>query len=400
MSDASTGPFNPRLVIGLVAAGILAFLAFLVLTAFAGNLGSGRDGRAHALSVGATGFQGLVRLVGYTDGATRMIRSESDAHSTDDLIVVAVEPRTEAAALKAFVDARGQRPTLLILPKWNTVPVEGRRGWVHDAGVIDPGLLSGLVKELDDVAVTAAGDDRRPLRGIGILNGMSVPTPGNLHALKGSDIQPLIVNRSGDIVLGKIAEWPLYLLADPDLLNNQGLKDPARASAAVDMVNALNVQSDMLAFDLTINGFGSSQNILQLAFEPPFLALTIALLLAALLAGLQGAFRFGPERREEREIALGKAALVENSAALIRLARREHRAGSAYAELIREAAASAAAAPAGVRGAELDAYLDRLTKPGEPNFSSLAGRVRRAANRDALASAGRDLFQWKKDNIR
>ncbi|MDP8913529.1 MAG: hypothetical protein M3N39_08140, partial [Pseudomonadota bacterium] len=70
--------FNLRLVAALIAAGIAAFAAFMLLAAYAGDFRSGRDGRAHALSVAAVGFKGVVDLVGYSGGTAHLVRSEEE----------------------------------------------------------------------------------------------------------------------------------------------------------------------------------------------------------------------------------------------------------------------------------------------------------------------------------
>jgi hypothetical protein len=118
-----------------------------------------------------------------------------------------------------------------------------------------------------------------------------------------------------------------------------------------------------------------------------------------LLAGLHGAFRFGPASSEGRAVALGKAALVENSAGLFRLARREAAVGPAYADLIRESAAHASGVGPSLHGEALDLYLDRVSPP-EATFSLLAGRAAAARNRFDLLAAARALFSWKKDLIK
>jgi hypothetical protein len=127
--------------------------------------------------------------------------------------------------------------------------------------------------------------------------------------------------------------------------------------------------------------------------------MTLALVIAALLAGFHGAIRFGQARREARAIALGKAALVDNSAGLIRLARREVHMGPAYAEFIQQETARAIGAPSGLSGEALDDYLDRLTRRG-PTFTELATALVKTRDRQSMAAAARALFQWKKDIIR
>nr|MDQ4086588.1 hypothetical protein [Pseudomonadota bacterium] len=111
--------FNPRLVIGLIAAGVAAFGAMMLLIAYGGNLGSGRDGRAHALSIAATGYKGLVTLVGEFHD-TRLVRDPEE--ESDDLLIVSLEEGTEPDRVESLLERRSNLPTLIILPKWLTLP--------------------------------------------------------------------------------------------------------------------------------------------------------------------------------------------------------------------------------------------------------------------------------------
>src|SRR5439155_9784136 len=90
------------------------------------------------------------------------------------------------------------------------------------------------------------------------------------------------------------------------------------------IVGALKAGDGPVMFDATLNGFARERSILRLLFDPPFLAVTLCLFAAAALAGFQAFVRFGPMRRSGRVFALGKEALADSSAALIRLAAREH----------------------------------------------------------------------------
>jgi hypothetical protein len=110
--------------------------------------------------------------------------------------------------------------------------------------------------------------------------------------------------------------------------------------------------------------------------------------------------RFGPARPPVRAIPFGKAALVENSAGLVRLAHREVRLGGGYADVVRDDAARAGAAPPNLNDEALEAYLDRFTRPGETPFSRLAHALRSARDRHEMMAAARALFRWKKDLIR
>lgn len=398
---SASQPFNPRLVVGMIAAGLVAFAAMLLLIAYGGGLGSGREGRAHALSIAATGYKGLVSLVGERN-ATYLIRDSYELES-ENLVVVALEPQSRPEAVAELLGRRQALATLIVLPKWNTVRDPARRGWVRHTGA-GAGVVAEFV--LDRRLDINLADERPPadfVEGEGILTGLRVPVPRRAQLIDGSDVTTLIGYPGGGALLAQLGERPHYVLADPDLVNNFGLRDPERARAAVELIEALSpTGADGVDFDVTVNGLGTSdgRNLLRLAFEPPFLALTLATVAAALLAGLHGAFRFGPVRREERAIAFGKAALVENSAGLIRQAEREARLGAAYADVVRQDLARLTAAPLWLQGGDLDLYLNRLGRADRPHFSELAARLDAARDRHGLMAAARELFQWKKEVIR
>jgi hypothetical protein len=394
-------PFSVRLVAGLVAAGLAAFAALVLLLAYGNRIAPVRGEGAPALSVGATGYKGLITLVGHFR-QTAMVNRPADLE-TGNLLVVALTPQNRPADVARLLELRRGRATLLILPKWLTRPDPSHRGWVRAIGPMAGAAGAEMIgaKAAIMVRPEAVSPDRFA-SGEDILDGIEVPVPGNVQTISG-EIAPLLTVPNGDILVARLGDQPHYVAADPDLFNNHGLKDPARARAALALIDALNpAGAGGIVFDLSVNGLASddSPSLLRTALEPPFLAMTLALLFAALLAGLHGAFRFGQARRGERAIAFGKAALVENSAGLIRLARREARLGGAYAEIVRQDAARIAAAPPALQGGALDAYLDRLTRGDTPPFSSLASRLAAARDRHELVAAARALFSWKKDIIR
>src|SRR5690606_9228488 len=74
-----------------------------------------------------------------------------------------------------------------------------------------------------------------------------------------------------------------------------------------------------------------SENLLTLAFQPPFLAATLMLLLAALAIGWRAFARFGPPVAEAPALASGKAQLARDGAALVARARRLRLVGPPYA---------------------------------------------------------------------
>jgi hypothetical protein len=218
--------------------------------------------------------------------------------------------------------------------------------------------------------------------------------PGPLQTVSGPGLKPVVTDSAGRGVLVQFGDRPFYLLADPDLLSNRGMADRGQAAAALAMLDFLNsTGAGSVTFDVTLNGLGQARSPLKLMFDPPFLAVTLALAAALLLAGLQALARFGPPRRPERAIAFGKAALIDNAAALVRQARREAGLGGRYSEMIREKAVTVFAVPARLRDNAITEYLDKLD--GRPSFSALAAAAERARGREELLEAAQALHRWQ-----
>ena len=149
---------------------------------------------------------------------------------------------------------------------------------------------------------------------------------------------------------------------------------------------------------MVLNASGS-RNLLQLMFEPPFLALTLAVLAAAMLVGIHAFGRFGPAVPEPRAIPFGKRALADNAAVLIARAGAVKRLGDRYVTIIRESAATALGAGALDPQAQ-ERWLANLPVVHSPDFATLAAKARAAPNSDAMRSAARALYDWRNEVVR
>ncbi len=154
-----------------------------------------------------------------------------------------------------------------------------------------------------------------------------------------------------------------------------------------------------VSFDLTLNGFARSANLLTLAFTPPFLAATLCLLIAALAVGWRAFLRFGPPRQGTRAIAFGKRALIANAAGLIRRTRRLHLVAAPYADHARERLARALALPRLADAEATEAAIDRAlaARAGTPApFSQIAARLRAARRPADILKAARDMHSLER----
>ncbi|MES2054646.1 MAG: hypothetical protein V4564_01795 [Pseudomonadota bacterium] len=403
MSDASTGrigggesAFRPLTVALMLIVGILAFVATLVLGAYAPDLRSGGTGGTHALSRAVVGFSGLYRLAEATGRHPRIIRDDSD-FETEDLVILS--PPDGKTNVSVPIQGRTDKQTLMILPKWDIQADPDVTGWVRYVGLFPRGVPEGVLAPGNELTVSRHPSGGAPLIVPDTMIDAQTNAPARftaprpLQTIAGANLRPVITDGAGRIVLGQIGT-SLYVLADPDLLSNRGMKDANQAQAALALLDYVSdTDADGIAFDVTLNGLGHSPSPLKLIFAPPFLAMTLAIAAVLLLAGLYAFGRFGPPQRRPRAIAFGKAALVDNTAALVRKARREAMLGGRYVQVIRERAIAAFGVPARLRDAALDAYLDKLG--GRGTFSDLARAAETADDRRALLAAAQALHDWQ-----
>ena len=403
MSEAAPAPrpaFAAGAILGLVLAGIVAAAAMAVLSAYAPDLRSGEDGRAHALSKSAVGYAGAPILMKAL-GAPVVVSRTRPSRPSPSAVVLTPDFGLSPQELQNF--PKGGL-TLIVLPKWAASPDPFRKGFVRKVGApardeAVQALLKSYAPETK-VAIrkgvsrpSVYGAAGSPLAG---FSGRLGPVDG-LKTISGAGWTPMLVDEQGRAVLVRSTKTPsLWVLADADLLNNQGLgnRDTARAGAAI--LEAARGDGRPLMFDVTLNGLERGQGLGRLMLEPPLLAATLIGVAAGILMGLHALARFGQPRARGRAFELGARALVDNAAGLVRMARKEHELAPAYADLTRALVARAA----GGHTAQ-EHWLDDLarrrsaTAPGE-----LAAEAAKAKTSDELMAVARRLYDWRGEMTR
>jgi hypothetical protein len=429
MSQESANPFNARAVLALVLLGAVLFVALLYMIGSGMQGGSTNDGGGHAGGKGLNGYAALADLLerrGYT-----VSRARNRARLEDPgLVVLTPPPGADAGKLNEIIANRRRiGPTLLVLPKWQTAPAnaasgqpQARKGWVviGDAKAPDWGNSIQDVGALDLKLDALHGASAR-WHGLGRDGVLAAPQAA--QTMTSGSMVALVRNGNGQMLAGYLDDTgtyptldadagvsahsaededlhPLVIVAEPDLLDNYGLADRERAMLALELIDsAMEARRLPVSFDLTLNGYARSANLLTLAFTPPFLAATLCLLIAALAVGWRGFLRFGPPRRGARAIAFGKGALIANAAGLIRRSRRLHLVGAPYADHVRERLVRALALPRIADAEATEAAIDRAlaTRTGMPTPFSLAAARLRAARRPAdVVKAAQDLHSLER----
>ncbi|MFZ2030420.1 MAG: hypothetical protein WAU68_08950 [Vitreimonas sp.] len=397
------GAFSPAVMIGLVLVSVFSFAAFILLSAFEPELASGANGGAHALSQSAVGFAGTVRLLHDIGAPVSVGRVAGDlTRRQSTVIVTPQQPLTWTELLNA-----SGATTLVILPKWATVPDDNHRGWVSRVQAAPPELVARLVADIaPGLSVARASGVSRPSLSALDKTSLQAGPIDQLQTISADALTPIVTDATGHIVLARLMrnrqETNVYVLADPDFLNTQGIADIHNATAGMGMLGLVRGDNQQpIVFDVTLNGLGSARSALRLAFQPPFLGFTLGFAIAAALLAWRAALRFGPSAPLQRAIALGKTALAENSAALIRLARREQRLGPGYARMT----AAVAADKLGLGRqdeAEIVTALDRIgaVQGASESYSQLAATAGAAKSSQQMLEAARKLYAWKKEIAR
>ncbi len=432
-------------MLGILIVGMAAFLAMLYFLS-TGDTGpdDSANGEAHAGSNGLIGFAALVELV-EADGFSTRISREQNSLQTDHLLILTPPKSADPHALaRVLEDRQWSGPTLVILPKWDVAELtqlfqdenaqDVKDGWVTLNGASAPmwadapdGPLAlgvhnggnGGNSATNEALEAGAGQSseaskqmfatRHPLDE---FTG-KLPSAAGLFTKPNDAHEPLIVDQEGRTIAfslegekfsatfedddGNPVERTepsnrVVFVVEPDLMNNWGLADEKRALAAISIVRSMNYGDfDGVVFDLTFNGFGGAKNLLTLAFQPPFLAATLCLLLTMLVIGWRAFMRFGPTAVSAPATAYGKARLIANGADLIVRAGRLRLLAEPYIALSARRLALALGLPR-PDPAAIDAVLVQR-QPGEPSLSERADDLRRATKAADILRAARALSE-------
>jgi hypothetical protein len=221
------------------------------------------------------------------------------------------------------------------------------------------------------------------------------------------DLQPL-VSGPGGIVLGQhtFGSNRLWILSDPDLLSNQGIDEGENADIAVAIIKALQQKGAPVVIDETVHGFGERPELLHKVFQFPYVIVTIAGLLAAVLVIWAGALRFGAPQRSEPVLAAGKGSLIRNAADLLSLGQSTGMVLTNYLRLAMGEAMRDLRGPNGLDESGQAAWLDAQAK--RRGFARRLGPLRdhalqiantRKPDSRLAVRLAIDIDQWKQEML-
>lgn len=235
-------------------------------------------------------------------------------------------------------------PTLIIMPKWRGSV--SKDGIARQSDLVDLSDLHGELGkiELSDLRLDRHGpgfEDAQP----GLAPAQSTrialyqaqtfvrsSLPGGCKELAGMP--------SGALIVACDDHPDVYLLSDPDLLNNHGLALADNAAFAVSLVERLRGAGEMRPVYLDTSGepldserpvnegksYERSATDLKRFFAYPLSVIWGTLLVVAAICFWRGAYRFGPPLSDTSgNIEMSKTAAIEATARLLRLSGNDGR---------------------------------------------------------------------------
>jgi hypothetical protein len=401
MTPAASAGFSRRTLVWLVAVGTASFLALMVISAIAGNTSGDRAG-ANPYSESAIGYRGLVSFLENLEMPVLVSRDRGLTERLDpDALQILLEPASAGDLAPMLVTLTGGGPVLVVLPKWRGNPDPKKPTWLSSVLLLDRKVVEGIAP-----ALTADLKLVRPKALTKVYGPYGLaPTVPKPQLFKSEKITPVVHTDQG-ILLGRVDAYGtvIYVLSDPDILNNHGLPNGANARLAAAIIADVS-GGGTVAIDATLQGFTRSPSQWRSLFERPLLPVTLLALATVGLLFWTASTRFGAPLPVPPRMASGKEGLIDNTAQLLDFGGHFGVLLERYrASAIREVTA-ALHAPAGLDQIDLARWLDRIAHARglDTTFADLvsdrAAAGKAVHGRDMLSSARR-IHRWKTEMLR
>lgn len=317
--------FNRRTVVWLVLSGGAAFCVMLTLSVL-GDPAAGNVTTSSVFSRSAVGHVAFAELLRAQGRQVKPNRSRKALGVTEDDLLLILAPHTadhDLEHLRTLVaDAvSDKRSVLLALPKWRTSPSSQTRGWISEARLMDADRAAKPLGVVDALAgaTIARPQDAPGWRGFGAWFRTAPPTVEQPQLIEHDALVPMI-GGAGAVLVGWVPNARLWVLSDPDLLTNHGLRRGDNATLMLTLIERLLPAADgAVVFDETLHGFAIVPSLWRLLFAPPYLAATLLALGAMALTVWRAAARFGAPVDANAGPAFrgGHGQLIENAGRLL-----------------------------------------------------------------------------------
>jgi hypothetical protein len=394
-------PFEPRVVVALVATLVALLATSLLLTGAVRERAGGNLVGANTYSRSAVGHLGLFDVLQKLD--YRVVRGQHDvlAQLGANGILILAEPGSAVFGVSGNINLLGADTILLVLPKWDVRRGGERDDWIGEARLARPYLAQSILH-----AVAGSGDVVRVTRPSGFRKSIVISDPtvtGSIQLIKNSALRPIVATAEG-ILLGEFKQGRrrIWVLADPDPIENHGIAKGDNLAFATAVVYAMLAgKPGTLVFDETLHGFEHSPpRALNFLFEFPYNLIALQVVAAVALLLMASVGRFGTPGIPDRALHAGKRDLISNTASLIDHAGHHAAIQRRYIGMVLQDIGRLLRAPRQLNDDELAAWLDRTgaARGLRSDYVALLERIA-AKSQDlvSLFTEARAIHAWKKD---
>ncbi len=393
--------------------GLFAFFLVIALREAATDLETLRSPGANAFSRSAIGHGALVETlerlgVPVDIGRFRTVRSTRPM----DFLVIASPPDSEN--LDSILDAldrypQSARTVLMVVPKWQGRRDRNQPRWLATMELLPERRIVPTLQRALQAHI--GGRNSRIARPA--ATSWTVVTLGDLHPdidqpqlLSVVGLQVIIGSAEGALIArGQYGDRDLWLLSDPDLINNLGIGRGDNAALALRLIEGALPAGGRVVFDETIHGFEQAPSLWRALLRPPFLPATLAGVIAIAVIAWAANQRFGAPLPAPQRQPGGKISLIANSSDLLLEGGHSGAALAAYAGTMARDVEKRLHLPAGLDDSARDTWLSRIssarkTTTDGPTLLRRAAEMGKGRPSEAqLTAMARDLQQWKREMI-
>jgi hypothetical protein len=396
--------FAQRTILWLIGVGGLSFLCAIVLIVFGEDLLPTSTVEANAYSQSAIGHMAFVETLRALGIPVLVSRSDSALKAGPNDLLIVAEPPAELKDDEYLQGLLQADRVLLVLPKWVASTDPNNRRWAKQVYRLPSGNADDILR-----IVASHGSTRVVEREIdwkqNRFGGEARLAQPQLMTADG--LTPVIESNLG-VLLGEADQsyGRLWVLSDPDLISNQGLRRGDNAVIAVGMIQDLMPRNGSVIVDEVIHGFRRDPSVWRALFEFPIVIITINALAAVAVLLWSATGRFGSPAPIEPVLKAGKTTLIGNAAGLLLFGGHTTEVLGRYLVVTFADVARRIHAPAPLAGDALDQWLERIGKARHVRSvpaqlrrqAELATAVGRADSRTLLQVA-RELYRWKREML-
>jgi hypothetical protein len=387
------GLFPVRRMRWLVGLAIFGFLGALFIAIIKDDAGVPAPG-ATPQSESAIGQKAFVTFLESMDVPTGFSFGELLSFVGVDQLTMLIEPDPAAISFQDLPRRMDAKTVLLVLPKWIETANKEKPRWIARAGLMERAAvreMAGSVVGGVDIVRFAAPlvFNRNAYR--------NAPTLSRPQLMRSSRLKAIIAAPEG-ILFGSVKRGrsTIYVLSDPDLLNNHGLDNGNNGALVLGIVNRLRGEGGV-AIDYGVYRDIAAKSMWRRLVEPPLVGISVVLFCSVAILLWHASTRFGQRRKLPPPLERGKLALIANSAALFQTREHSYDLLSRYLEqqltdILRQQPQIARLAAA-ARIKSLD-HLSQLRRSPH-SYSALESQLK-AQVVDPVQLA-KDIYAWKQE---